>query len=88
MTGGTPVGKDLTNPRDSEYGSIPEPTLNPLIILLKVELANGSALSRNKYNAETILAISHQVMGISPELIEVISPYETMLHYWEGNVLD
>ena len=73
------MGKDLTYPRDSKYGSIPEPTLNPLMILLKVELANGSALPREKYDAGTILMISHQVTHVSPELIEMLSPYEAML---------
>ena len=81
------MGKDFTNPRDSEYGSIPEPALHPLMILMKVELASGSALPREKYNAGTILIISHQVMGVSPELIEMLSLYEVMLHYGEGNLL-
>ena len=35
MTGGTPMGEDFTNPRDSEYGSIPEPVLHPWTILMK-----------------------------------------------------
>ena len=77
-----------TNPRDSEYVSIPEPTLNPLMILMKVELASGSALPREKYDAGTILAISYQVTGVSPELIKVMSPYKVMLCYWEGNHLE
>ena len=47
-------------------------------------LASGSALPRVKYDAGTILAISNQVMGISLELIVVMSPYEAMLHYMEG----
>ena len=85
--GGTPMGKDLTIPRDSEYGSIPESALHPLKILMKMELASGSALPRVKYDAGTILMISHQVTWVSPELIEVLSPYELMLHYMERNIL-
>ena len=81
MTWRTPMGKDLTNPRHSKYGSIPEPALNPLMILLKVEFTNGSALPRDKYDAGNILALGHQVMGISPELIKVMSPHEVMLCY-------
>ena len=87
LTGGTPMGEDFTNPTDSEYGPIPEPILNPSMILLKVELNSESALPRDKYDAGTILVISCQVMGVSPELIKVMSPYEAMLHYWEGNLL-
>ena len=71
MTGGTPLGKDHTNPRISEYGSIPVPVLHPLMILMKVELASGSSLPREKYDAGMNLVISHQVMGFSPELIKV-----------------
>ena len=26
-------------------------------------------------------------MVVSPELINVLSPYEVMLHFWEGNVM-
>ena len=88
MVWGTPLGKDPTNHRDSEYSSIPGPALNPLMILLKLELASGSALPRDKYNTGTILAISHQVMGTSPELIKVMSPYKVMLCYWEGTSWD
>ena len=62
---GTPMGKDLTNPGDSEYGSIPEPVLHPLMILMKGELATGSALPRENYNVGTSLTISHLVMGVS-----------------------
>ena len=81
------MSEDLTNPRNSEYGSIPKPVLNPLTILMKVELTSGSVLPRGKYDAGTILMISHQVMGVSPELIEVLSPSEAMLLYGVGNVL-
>ena len=81
VTGGTPMGEYPTNPRESKYGSILEPALNPLTLLLKVELSNGSALPRDKSDAGTILAISHQVMGISPYKVIV------MLCYWEGNLL-
>ena len=54
---------------------------------MKVELTSGSALPRDKYDAGTIFMISHQVTGVSPELIEVMSPYEAMLHYPEGILL-
>ena len=87
MTWETPMGEDITNPRNSEYGSIPKHVLNPLTILMKVEPTNGSTLPRENYDTGTILMISHQVMGVSPELIEVLSPYEAMLQYGEGNVL-
>ena len=54
---------------------------------MKAEFTDGSALPREKYDAGTTLMISHQVMRVSPELIEVLNPYEAMLHYWEGNLL-
>ena len=81
------MGEHLITLETLEYGSIPEPVLHPLTILMKVELTSGSALPREKYDAGTILMISHQVIGVSPELIEVLSPYNVMLRYGEGNVL-
>ena len=53
------------------------------MILMKVELA----LPREKYDAGTILTISHQLMRVSPDPIEVLSPYYVILHYWVGNVM-
>ena len=61
--------------------------MNLLTILLKVESASGSALPRHNYYTGTILAISHQIMGVIPNLIKVMIPYEAMLHYQEGNLL-
>ena len=81
------MGEDLTNPRDSKYSSIPKAALNPLMILMIVELTSGSALPRDEYDAGTNVMIRCEVMGVSHELIVVISPYEVMLHYWEGNLL-
>ena len=56
---------------------------------MNVELASWSTLPREKYDTRTILMISHQVMGVSPELTHRgAKPYEVMLCYKEGNVLE